>query len=400
MELTERETLSHRPAAAKLVTTHTAVNRSTAALFDLIAELDTPEERVENSVTDMAAWLQFDLGLEPKTARSWVRVARALVDLPLTRKAFQSGAVSLDEVRILCRHATADNERQLLELTRFTPAEELANAIRQELEIERARPEKLDDNPWLQMWWSEDESFLKLRGEIPGVDGLLVETVLQRYASQAPLDPVSGLHRHPDIATAEALVQIASEAGAADADHDRTTVVVHFDAADLESGKASGVVGERWVDGDELRRLLCDSRLQPAIDDPTGVTVGVGRASRKIPPWLRRVLDGRDGGCRFPGCSRTRWTHAHHLIHWAEGGPTNLDNLVTLCGFHHRLIHKKGWEIAGSPNDTLTFFDHLGREFTPARPRFDPGHRDRLLGSIDYYHAYRLERLAVANSPP
>ncbi len=400
MEIGDRETASRRPDAVRLVEAHTAVNQSVVGLLDLITELDTPESRIENSVADMASWLVFDLGVEPKTARSWVRVSRLLVDLPLVREAFRTGAVSFDEVRILCRYATPEKERGLLGLTRFTPVDELSAAVREELEIERSRPKNAVEHEWLEMWWSEDESFLKLRGEIAGVDGLAVETTLRQLASRAPLDPVTGLHRDPALANAEALVQVVSEAAGSDADHDRATLVVHFNAGDLESGTTSGLAGEQAIDSHELRRLLCDSRLQPALDDPSGVTVGVGRTSRKIPAWLRRLVEGRDGGCRFPGCGRTRWTQVHHLVHWADGGATNLDNLVTLCGFHHRLIHRKGWHISGSPNTSLVFIDQWGEEYEPARPRFDPDHHERLLEHLDYYHKYRLERLALANGPP
>ena len=195
-------------------------------------------------------------------------------------------------------------------------------------------------------------------------------------------------------------MQIASEAAAADRDHDRATLVVHFNAADLGAGFTSGMVGEQLIDRDELLRLSCDARLQPAIDDPSGVTVGVGRTTRKIPPWLRRLVEGRDGGCRFPGCDRTRWTHAHHIIHWADDGPTNLDNLITLCGFHHRLIHKKGWVIKGSPNGDVVFINQWGRVHEPARPRFHPDHVQELLGYLDHYESQKRGRLATANSPP
>ena len=71
----------------------------------------------------------------------------------------------------------------------------------------------------------------------------------------------------------------------------------------------------------------------------------------------------RDQGCRFPGCERTRWTHSHHRIHWAQGGPTDLDNLITLCPHHHRLAHEGGWTIEGNPDEELRFVRPDGRAF-------------------------------------
>jgi hypothetical protein len=77
----------------------------------------------------------------------------------------------------------------------------------------------------------------------------------------------------------------------------------------------------------------------------------IGRLSRVVPRPMRRALVLRDRGCAFPGCGRPpRWCHAHHIRHWAHGGPTKLDNLVLLCGYHHRLVHHGGWEIDIGPN--------------------------------------------------
>jgi hypothetical protein len=70
----------------------------------------------------------------------------------------------------------------------------------------------------------------------------------------------------------------------------------------------------------------------------------VGRRTRTVPPSLRRALDRRDGGCRFPGCT-SRFCDAHHVVHWADGGATRLDNLVLLCRRHHRAVHEEGFRI-------------------------------------------------------
>jgi hypothetical protein len=248
------------------------------------------------------------------------------------------------------------------------------------------------------MWWDEDD--FNVRGRIKGADGVLVETALLRLGAKAPLDPATGLFRDPNERYGEALVQMASESVAEDRDHDRATVVVHVSAEELRDGNATAVVGGRRILRDELLRLTCDGRVQPAIDDPGGFTVGIGRVSRQVPGWLRRLVLARDGGCRFPGCGRTRWTHSHHIIHWAQDGPTNLDNLVTLCGFHHRLVHSQGWDIVGNPNGELLFLNQWGVIHQPIRPRFDTGHVDDLLDGIGHYGRGRLREMALANGPP
>jgi hypothetical protein len=75
------------------------------------------------------------------------------------------------------------------------------------------------------------------------------------------------------------------------------------------------------------------------------VTALLLRKTRSIPPALQRALKARDGGCRFPGCTHARFTEGHHVKHWADGGETKLANLITLCRFHHRLIHEGGFGL-------------------------------------------------------
>jgi hypothetical protein len=128
--------------------------------------------------------------------------------------------------------------------------------------------------------------------------------------------------------------------------------------------EASAVAGEGGViaiDGgpplgvEALWRQLCDARVELVGPD------GVGRAQRTPPAWLCRKVRRRDGGCRFPSCERRRWGHVHHLVHWIRGGHTDMDNLVWLCPFHHRLVHEGRWSIKGDPNEELIFIRPDGR---------------------------------------
>jgi hypothetical protein len=105
------------------------------------------------------------------------------------------------------------------------------------------------------------------------------------------------------------------------------------------------------------RRIACDAvrtvvSVAPTADDSSWITgspavpLSVGRATRTIPASIRTALVLRDNGCRFPGCDRPpAWTDGHHIIHWADGGPTELGNLVSLCRSHHRQVHEEGWRI-------------------------------------------------------
>ena len=80
----------------------------------------------------------------------------------------------------------------------------------------------------------------------------------------------------------------------------------------------------------------------------------VGARTRTIPPALRRALQHRDRGCRFPGC-HAPFGQGHHIRHWAHGGPTTLSNLALLCRRHHRAVHEEGYQVERQPDGGLTF---------------------------------------------
>jgi hypothetical protein len=88
--------------------------------------------------------------------------------------------------------------------------------------------------------------------------------------------------------------------------------------------------------------------------DADGRVTEVGARTRTIPPALRRALDHRDHGCRFPGCG-VRVGQAHHIHHWAHGGPTTLANLTLLCRRHHRAVHEEGYQVQRLPGGELRF---------------------------------------------
>lgn len=101
------------------------------------------------------------------------------------------------------------------------------------------------------------------------------------------------------------------------------------------------------------------------LTDREGNALGKDGASRNVPPWLMRELRHRDHGCTFPGCGTKAFLHAHHIQHWEHGGPTDLDNLVLTCSFHHRLVHERGWSLRREGS--------VPSWFRPSGRRYDPG---------------------------
>jgi hypothetical protein len=96
-------------------------------------------------------------------------------------------------------------------------------------------------------------------------------------------------------------------------------------------------------------------------EDKQGEPLNIGRKARSIPPAIRRALKRRDRGCRFPGCTCSRFVDAHHIIHWADGGETSMDNLVLLCRTHHRLVHEAGFGVQNVDDQGVVFTMPDGR---------------------------------------
>jgi len=121
-----------------------------------------------------------------------------------------------------------------------------------------------------------------------------------------------------------------------------------------------------------------------------GSVLDVGRRTRAIPPALRRALQARDRGCRFPGCL-VRHAQGHHLHHWANGGPTRLDNLALLCRRHHGAVHEEGYQVARDTDGTLRFRTPGGRPIpeVPAPSAVPPDPTQALVA------AHRAHGLAI-----
>ncbi|SEF34172.1 HNH endonuclease [Amycolatopsis pretoriensis] len=128
---------------------------------------------------------------------------------------------------------------------------------------------------------------------------------------------------------------------------ERAHVMVAVSLKDLKSAVGQATLGDTGtITAAEARIHACDSMIIPAVLGEKSEPLNLGRLRRLISAGLRRALYLRDRGCAFPGCHRPpRHCQGHHIRHWAEGGPTNLDNLVLMCAHHHRLLHRSGWEV-------------------------------------------------------
>jgi len=201
-------------------------------------------------------------------------------------------------------------------------------------------------------------------------------------------EPPDEIHSRPEpigLRRADALVRMAqgysSEATSNSAD--RFMVHVH---TDMETLKQDGLGGQAELEeggnisAETARRASCDAGLVHWLENSDGEPLSIGRKSRTIPPAIRRALQRRDGGCRFPGCTCSRFVDAHHIQHWADGGETAMDNLVLLCRHHHRLVHEGGFGIHKSTEGATEFSNPAGK-IIPSGP--DTRSRGNLLALFD-----------------
>ncbi len=131
------------------------------------------------------------------------------------------------------------------------------------------------------------------------------------------------------------------------------SVLIDLDAL-RQSTDATGVTDAGIeLPSEVVRGLACDAQVIPIILGGPGGSPDVGRTRRTVPTGLRRLLIARDGHCQWPDCKQPpSRCDAHHVIHWANGGPTSIDNLVLLCHRHHHQLHEHNHQITRQPNGT------------------------------------------------
>lgn len=137
---------------------------------------------------------------------------------------------------------------------------------------------------------------------------------------------------------------------------DRFQVMVHVEARTGDSEIEDGA----QLAEETTRRIACDASLLVMTHDNDDNPLSAGRRTRTISLAMRRALYAKDRGCCFPGCTHTRHIEGDHIEHWADGGETKMSNLVTLCSFHHRLIHEGGFEVTFTHDGVFVFTTPAG----------------------------------------
>jgi hypothetical protein len=332
------------------------------------------------------SWLRRCCAMTAKAAAYRVHLARTLGEMPTMLDSARPGRASFTNVAMVGHlagsvgvEAVQGYEDILL------PAAETLDPGRMRRATEAARV-SIDPDGVLadanrahqQRWLDCDQTYggvFILRGQFDAEGGALLKTAIDALSHGL----TSGEERLPSQRRADALVEMAAtqlrcgDHRDAHGQRPHLTLTVSDEvlraktrSTDAESEDTLRVVaiaqpaevgGVGPIHPEIARRIACDAvrsvvTVPPTPDDSSwilgapAVPLSVGRATRTIPAPIRTALVLRDQGCRFPGCDRPpAWTDGHHIIHWADGGPTELANLVSLCRLHHRRVHEEGWRI-------------------------------------------------------
>jgi hypothetical protein len=420
-------TLSDQELADGIVTWSGRIAAGEAELLAHIGEFDVREAWAGPGLLSCAHWLSWRTALGPTAAREKVRVARALRELPLLQRAFGSGRLSYSQVRAITRVATPDDQQRWIDAARCTTAGQLEQLIRGVRRVHKVEEDAAD--PEHAAWTMratksyDDDGNAVYRIVLPAEAAAVVDAGLEvmqdelhrRASAEAgpaeeavlpgletvdgsaeaacpqgqPAAEVSAEAPPPRPATlAEALVEMARtalEASAATspaaARRRRSSLVAQIDPLSgwgrLRSGEVLPPTSLRAVMKTlphgggmvQLKRLTPqDLRLHD-----------LGRSQRQPSLALRELLGTLDGErCRFPGCTRRRKLHAHHIERWSDGGPTDLENLVLLCGRHHTLVHQLGFSLVLHHDRKLSVRTPEGVPLLhhPGLPWGDPGQLD------------------------
>ncbi len=346
-------------------------------IVEIVAEVDRDELWGATGARSVAALVAWKTGSSTGNAKTIATVARRIDAFPRCTQGLREGRLSLDQVGVIAGRAADGSDEHYAELASVATVNQLRTAVKLE-----PRPEP-DPRPGRARSITKvtDEDFTCWRIKLPHIEAAKFDAALQSHLDAAISewkndrdsgDPPSE-QTPPLPTTADAfmrLVEAGWDAEAARRPHGHhTTVVMHLD---VEHNTAQLHLGPLLTES-ERQYLTCDATYE-AWFKRDGKVIGCGRTTRQISRRLRRALEHRDPTCAVPGCEATRGLHAHHIRHWEDGGPTDLDNLVLVCPYHHRLHHRGVITITG-PAPEVTVTDDTGQPLSArslARPPTQP----------------------------
>jgi hypothetical protein len=349
-------------------------------IVEIVAEVDRDELWGATGARSISALVAWKTGTAPRNADTVVAVARRLEEFPRCAEGMREGRLSLDQVGIIAERASDGSDEHYAELAAVATVSQLRTAVKLEPRPDpQPRPE-----PHRAITKIVQQEYTTWRITLPRVEAAKFDAALQSHHHAQIADWRRDRDRdtNSDQVTDQtpplpntvdafmSLIEAGWDTEVARRPHGQhTTVVMHVD---MDTHVAALHLGP-LVSDDDRRYLICDATCEVWFERH-GQVIGSGRATRTVNRRLRRALEHRDRCCVVPGCGATRGLHAHHIMHWEDGGLTELSNLALVCPYHHRLHHRGVITITG-PAHRLVVTDSVGRPLSGgslARPPTSP----------------------------
>ena len=338
-----------------------------AELARRAAEIDRRGSFRRDGYLSISSWLAHRFRMAFSAATQLVRVARAFEQMPRTREALSQGEISRWAMAILVAAHEVDPdefsrvEEALVDTAGTLPIPDLKRAVghwREAIDHRRAEEDaehvfqlrRLHVSPTL-------EGMVRVDGDLDPETGQVLITALRTVLNAEERRPETDRRTFAQRRV-DALGEIcrrwldSTDRPQVSGERPHVTITVDLEALEGRSGFRCELGDAGAITAETARRWACDASIARVITIGRSEPIEVGRRTPVVPASLRRAVVVRDGACRFPGCDRPdEWCDAHHVQHWADGGPTSLSNLVLLCRPHHRLIHQRfGMEmVQGRP---------------------------------------------------
>lgn len=362
-------------------------DRVEATFAEATAAFESTEAYRDVGARTAASWLRHNLRMGAGEARRRLKVGQRLKDLPLVQEAFAAGEIGLGHVEVLAAavdelgsDAVHSAEGSLVELARLNDPYDLREAIRRlkhslDPDSVDEKQRKAMERRFFSVTPVGDEYVAK--GVLDAETGAMLAQVLDTLSRPDAGDERAAGQRRVDAL--HDLCRSVLDAGLPQDNGVRPHLSVVVSWGTLV-GKLGAVPAELdgfgTVSTSLVRRLACDAAIARVVIDPDGSPIELGRTARSHSPAQRRGARVRDHGrCRVPGC-RSRLVQLHHVIHWIDGGHTDLDKLVSLRPRHHRNVHSARLRIE-TEGGTFRFFARDGRELAD-----DRGASDRLVADL------------------
>ena len=317
----------------------------------LVNELDKIHVAGRDGHRSMNEWLSAELDVTRSFASDLVFCARNLVkDRPINAR-LASGDVTFDRAVALMRLADAGADRATVEDSELQDLAAVRRLTAQQRRMTRTTAHQAFTERFVTVQPTLDESSRRVTGQLCGVDGDVFERALYARADELRLLPGGDAYTRGQL-QADALVAMAQDSLNRERDSESSTgggsvsILVDLDTANGNGGEHGAEIeyGPR-IGPNTLEELLCTGTVQ-IIGLHNGEPVVTSKASRAIPPAVRRLVAHRDGGCTIAGCTSRYRLEPHHIVHRSHGGTHDPENLTTLCWFHHHIaIHQQGLRI-------------------------------------------------------